>query len=133
MSTDFWHRINEIEASRRAKKEAEEKAAAEAARKGPRVIARYLTEAGKALADRALCVTVTEAGPRDDDGRAESTVSDCQVCPAINVEYWETVTYDWSDRPTRRTVTEAAESAEHKARKWAENHAAQCRALPVEG
>ncbi len=98
-----------------------------------RVIARYLTEAGKALADRTLCVTVTETGPRDDDGLAASTIGKCRVCGDLRTELWRTVTYSYSDQPIGHTITEAAEAAEIHARHWAEAHAAQCRALPVEG
>lgn len=106
---------------------------AKALRQAPRVIARYLTEAGKALGDASLAVTVTETGPRDDAGHPASTIGNCTVCPATTTEGWATVTYSYNDEPIKHTVTHAAQRAEQVVRRWAETHATRCRELPVEG
>ncbi|MFJ4329111.1 hypothetical protein ACIP3A_39210 [Streptomyces tricolor] len=92
--------------------------------KFPKAIARYLT-VGTAT------VEITETGPRDDDGFAATTVSSCTGCPASDTQSWNTVSYSFSNEEIHRSVTEAAENAEVRARDWAQKHAEKCRAMPT--
>jgi len=83
------------------------------------VLARYITVAG-ALVD------VRETGPRDDDGDIAATFAECHGCPQY--EGWE-----WNTHPRRGvflTISWAAAEAEQSARRWAQEHAEFCRALP---
>ncbi|MFJ2774907.1 hypothetical protein [Streptomyces sp. NPDC087300] len=134
-NTPAWKRLLTIETMFKEGNERDRLAreAAATAASFPRVIARYLTDAGKALGDKALAVTVTETGPRDDEGRSAFTVGNCTVCPAATTEFWETAIYGGYESDVRLTVTEAAQGAEQVVRRWAEAHATRCRELPVEG
>jgi len=69
------------------------------------VIGRYLTEAGKALADPSMTVDIVDRGDDDIDGR-------CNGCE----ETFEDSSYITNDLGT--------------VRHWAQEHAEKCRAMP---
>ncbi|MEV4783957.1 hypothetical protein AB0K53_00635 [Streptomyces tuirus] len=69
------------------------------------VIARYLTDAGKALADPSMTVDIRDHGSGDFDGR-------CHGCG----EMFEDSPYISNDMMT--------------VRHWAQEHAEKCRAMP---
>lgn len=69
------------------------------------VIARYLTDAGKALGDRSMTVDIINRGSDDIDGR-------CHGCE----ETFEDSPYITNDLMTMRH--------------WAQEHAEKCRAMP---
>ena len=86
------------------------------------VIHRYLTVAGEALRDPSIAVNVTEeksAVPEEEGYR-----SICSPCgEAEFYDYGRTI-----EGLGRKYVS--ALDAERLARKWAQDHAAECRALP---
>ncbi|TSB26119.1 hypothetical protein [Streptomyces benahoarensis] len=104
------------------KKRAEE-AAAKAARR-PRVIARYLTDAGKALSDPGLNVTVTEINHDERGGGVYATFAQCTGCPDGEKFHWDDGLYGYG-----MTHEESVERAADRARDWAQGHAETCRAM----
>lgn len=101
---------------------------AEEARKAPRILARYLTLAGQGLGREDIAVTVTEMGPRDSE-RALSTVAACAGCLGQETFHWDRHHPYGGDEPL--LVEYAAANAERSARSWADQHAPQCREIPV--
>jgi hypothetical protein len=93
------------------------------------VIGRYLTLAGAALSDPALCVSITETGPRTGE-ILHSTVATCAGCTDSDSTAWSDGSYgdDGSFIPTPRAS--AIKAAEVTARAWAHSHAETCRAMP---
>jgi hypothetical protein len=78
------------------------------------VIARYLTDAGKALGDTNLAVSLTEIERNERGGGVFTTVAECSACPAVERFHWE----------NGKGLAEAG------AREWAQAHAEKCRAMP---
>lgn len=133
MSTDLWETLKSIGNTMEAKrlhreKEAADRQAAEAARaaaSAPRPVARYLTAGGAA-------VEVTErAGFYNYDGMTE-THANCTGCPAAK-------TFDWGFDPLavevglpQKDLDEDGKLATPQARDWAQAHAEQCRAMPLQ-
>ncbi|MFE2384481.1 hypothetical protein [Streptomyces misionensis] len=82
------------------------------------VIARYLTAAG-ATVDLTLRHTPPESKPY-------ATLADCNGCPAAEeFGHYRTVWGLYSEREEHNP-----NAAETDARKWAQRHASECRALP---
>ncbi|MCX5202453.1 hypothetical protein OG897_13470 [Streptomyces sp. NBC_00237] len=110
--------------------EAEKARKAEEARKAPRVLARYLTLVGQSLGREDIAVTITEMGPRDSE-QALSTVAACSGCATVETVHWDLYVYGRGDDEPLPIAT-AAENAERQARRWADEHAPQCREIPVQ-
>ncbi|MEE4419554.1 hypothetical protein [Streptomyces bugieae] len=97
------------------------------------VIARYLTDAGKALGDLNLAVTITEIERDERGGGVYVTAAECSGCPSAERFQWEDGFYDYGSRWHALTREEALARAEAKARNWAQSHAEKCRAMPRPG
>ncbi|MFK8844710.1 hypothetical protein [Streptomyces sp. Ac-502] len=103
---------------------------AEAARRVPRLLAKYLTRAGEAMRDASLAVSVNEIDRDERGGSVHATVSACGGCPDTERAYWENGFYDYGGRWRPLTGQESRQRAEREAREWAQAHAEKCRAMP---
>lgn len=88
------------------------------------VIARYLTVGG-------ATVDIRETGPRDAE-ELQSTVATCTGCGNATRTAWEEG-HDYRGQWYLMPRVEAVERAEAAARKWAQKHAEQCRAMQKPG
>ncbi|MFH8751080.1 hypothetical protein ACH4GK_31935 [Streptomyces rimosus] len=115
-----------LEARIAEQKERKAREEAEAARRVPRLIARYLTLAGEAMRDAALAVTVTEIDRDERGGGVYTTVAACGGCPDTDRFPWGD--YDYGNRWSELTGQQRAEA---RAREWAQAHAETCRAMSL--
>jgi hypothetical protein len=120
---DLWATLQDIgkqmEARRKNEQAAKEAAEAEAARKAPRIIARYLTVAGSSLARDELAVDIDYASGT---GWITST---CAACGTSERTDTGGLIYNTPEEEQARV-----DAALPEARIWAQAHAETCRALP---
>ncbi|MET9813179.1 hypothetical protein [Streptomyces sp. NPDC006355] len=123
MSSDPWATLmsicDQVEARRKQEQEAARVAEAEAARKAPRVLARYLTVAGSALAREDLAVDIVYTSST---GWITSTCAGCGTSERTSTNGY---VYDTPEEEQARV-----DKALPNARPWAQSHAETCRAMP---
>lgn len=122
-SSDLWATLmsigDQIKARQKREQAAREAAEAEAARKAPRVIARYLTVAGSSLAREELAVHIVYTS-----GTGWITAT-CAGCGASERTDTGGLIYDTPEEEQSRV-----DKALPHARPWAQSHAEKCLALP---
>lgn len=85
-----------------------------------KVIARYLTDAGKAIGDPSVTVDLIEQDDR--------IVGRCTACPKLGADSTHDFHYD-----PMCTGGRMEDYATRQATAWAQAHAEKCRALPTGG
>lgn len=116
-------RLKAVEAAEKAKREAEEAAK-------PKLVISYLTRAGEALGDAGLCVkVVTRPGYSDSTDHTE-TVATCKACGESETVQWDGQGWDHQRWMNDQFDTDGKVSTP-RAQKWAQEHAAECRAMPA--
>ncbi|MFI8191394.1 hypothetical protein ACIF8T_21665 [Streptomyces sp. NPDC085946] len=110
---------DQVEARQKQEQAAKEAAEAEAARKAPRTIARYLTVAGSSLAREDLAVDIVYTSST---GWITATCAGCGASERTDPGGY---VYDTPEEEQARV-----DKALPHARPWAQSHAGTCRALP---